>query len=209
MTIRIVAETDETVTVRRQDWVELLAALEDAEDRAAVVQRRAKEQFAGKDAARRDYLTTAEATRLLNKENPIRVWREKRQLSQRALAAEARIGAGYLAEIELGRKPGSDDAYRRLAAVLGVTPDDLDLRKLRMREPDFGRILLRLNWVPPGISSGQRGPWADRQTFATLNDAIEFVRENWISIQGRSPRLTSQDGIVIYTADELNVVFSS
>jgi ribosome-binding protein aMBF1 (putative translation factor) len=127
--IKILTETDDTITVSRDDWLELLAALDDAEDRAAVAERRAVERSLGKEATRRNYLTAAEAARLLNGENPIKVWREKRGLSQRVLAAEAKIGSSYLAEIETGKKPGSDHAYRKLAAALGVLPDDLDLRQ--------------------------------------------------------------------------------
>jgi ribosome-binding protein aMBF1 (putative translation factor) len=129
--IKILTETENTVTVSREDWLELLAALDDAEDRAAVVERSAKERTIGKETLRRSYLTAAEAARLLDGENPVKVWREKQGLSQRALATEAKIGNSYLAEIEAGRKPGSDAAYRKLAAVLGVSPDDLDLRQWR------------------------------------------------------------------------------
>jgi predicted transcriptional regulator len=103
--------------------------LEDAEDRAAVAEWRATERTLGKEVARADYLTGAEAMRLLDGENPVKMWREKRGFSQRALAAEAKIGHSYLAEIETGRKPGSDSVYRKLAAALGVSPDELDMRR--------------------------------------------------------------------------------
>jgi ribosome-binding protein aMBF1 (putative translation factor) len=127
--IKILTETDTTVTVSRADWTELLAALDDAEDRAAVAERRALERNVGKELRRADYLTPAEAKRLLDGENPVKVWREKRGLSQRALAREAGIGHSYLAEIETGRKPGSDSAYRQLASILRVSPDNLDNRR--------------------------------------------------------------------------------
>jgi len=127
--IKILTETADTITVSRENWFELLSALDDAEDRAAVAERRAQERDFGKETVRRGYLTAAETTRLLDGENPVKVWRGKRGLSQRALAAEAKIGNGYLAEIESGRKPGSDAAYRKLAIVLGVSPDDLDTRQ--------------------------------------------------------------------------------
>jgi ribosome-binding protein aMBF1 (putative translation factor) len=126
--IKILAETEETVTIRRVDWLKVLADLDDAEDIAAVAERRVKERLLGKESVRRDYLTAAEARQLLDGANPVKVWREKRGLSQRALAAETGIGGSYLAEIETGRKPGSDAAYRKLAAALGVAPDDLDNR---------------------------------------------------------------------------------
>jgi len=48
------------------------------------------------------------------------VWREKRGRSQRELATAAGVSAGYLAEIETGRKSGSAAALARLAKALQV-----------------------------------------------------------------------------------------
>lgn len=124
--IKIIAETADTITLARQDWLRLLAELEDAEDRAAVRERREFEASVGSARARRSYLTADEARRLLDGENPIRLWREKRGLSQRALAAKAQLGNSYLAEIETGRKPGSRVALRKLATALQVRSEDLD-----------------------------------------------------------------------------------
>ena len=124
--IKLVAETEDTVTLARQDWLKLLAELEDAEDRAAVRARREFESSVGTASARRNYLSAAEARRLLDGENAVKLWREKRGLSQRALAGKAQLGNSYLAEIETGRKPGSRAALRKLAAALEVSPEDLD-----------------------------------------------------------------------------------
>jgi transcriptional regulator with XRE-family HTH domain len=62
---------------------------------------------------------------LLAGESPVKVWREKRGRSQRELAAAAGVGAGYLAEIETGRKPGSVVALARLGKALQVQIEDL------------------------------------------------------------------------------------
>ena len=123
--VKILTETRDTVTVSRGDWTRLLSELEDALDRAAVVERRREEAAKGVQAARRNYLTAREARRLLDGESPVKVWREKRGLSQRELAAAAGVGAGYLAEIETGRKPGSVRALARLARALRVQMEDL------------------------------------------------------------------------------------
>jgi|SRR5579871_3427109 len=125
--IKILGQTKDTVTISREDWTALLNELEDVEDRAAVRKRRSEEAAVGKQIARRDYLTGQEAMRLLQGESPVRVWREKRGMTQRALAAGAGIAPSYLAEIEGGRKPGSADALSRLARALGV-PMDLLLK---------------------------------------------------------------------------------
>lgn len=120
-----VAETGDTVTLTRADFEALLDAAEDAADLAAVAAHRAYEARVGWDVARRNYFTAEEAKRLLDGESRVKVWREKRGLSQRALAEQAELSPSYLAEIELGRKPGSVDALRKLARALDVPVDYL------------------------------------------------------------------------------------
>jgi ribosome-binding protein aMBF1 (putative translation factor) len=124
-TVRILTETPDTVTIRRSDFELLVEAAEDAEDFAALAEHDAEEARLGRDAARREYLTADEAERLLDGESPIKVWRNKRGLSQRALAKAAGMQPGYLAEIETGRKPGSADALNRLSTALSVAMKDL------------------------------------------------------------------------------------
>jgi ribosome-binding protein aMBF1 (putative translation factor) len=132
--VRILAETADTVTIGRSDFEALVLAAEDAEDFAALAEHDAEEARLGRDTARRDYLTADEADRLLDGESPIRVWRDKRGLSQRALAKMAGMQPGYLAEIETGRRPGSADALNRLSTALGVAMKDLMSRDRRMRQ---------------------------------------------------------------------------
>ena len=65
------------------------------------------------------------ARRLIEGEHPLKVWREHRGLTQKALAAEAGTSALYLSQIERGRRSGSTKLLRRLADALGVEIDDL------------------------------------------------------------------------------------
>ena len=65
------------------------------------------------------------AHRLIDGENPVRVWREHRGLSGRALAQAAGISAAYLSQIERGARKPSVSVLRRLAQALGVTLDDI------------------------------------------------------------------------------------
>ena len=65
------------------------------------------------------------ANRLLDGENPLRVWRDLRGLTQAALAEKAGVHRVTVAEIETGRKKGSIATLRALAVALDVSVDDL------------------------------------------------------------------------------------
>ncbi len=124
--IKLLSETDDTVTISRADLNALLLAAEDAEDLTAVREQRAREEaLGGYGRAKADYYTAEEAKRLLAGESPIRIWREKRGLTQRALAEAASIQTGYLSEIESGKKPGSITAHHALAKALNIPMDYL------------------------------------------------------------------------------------
>ena len=119
--INVVDETTDTVSIRRADFDALLADLEDAEDRAALLEH----ALAKAKGALPEPLTIEEADRLINGESPVKVWREKRGLTQRALASHAEISPSLLAEIEKGTKAGSVDTLRKLAHELKVDVDTL------------------------------------------------------------------------------------
>jgi ribosome-binding protein aMBF1 (putative translation factor) len=122
---RPLVESRSTVTLRKRDWKALVELLEDMEDRAAMAAVLAHEEKVGKEFARRDYMTGDELKRILDDESPVKVWREKRGLTQRELAGQAVVSASYLAEIETGKKPGSAVALRKLARVLAVPMENL------------------------------------------------------------------------------------
>jgi transcriptional regulator with XRE-family HTH domain len=58
----------------------------------------------------------------------VKVWREKRGLTQRMLAEQAGVSPSHLAEIETGKKPGSADASRKLSRALAIPTENLVLR---------------------------------------------------------------------------------
>jgi DNA-binding XRE family transcriptional regulator len=119
--IKLLAETPDTVTISRADLERLILAAEDSEDIAAISRQVAEEAaIGGYQASRRNYYTGEEAERLLAGENPVRIWREKRALTQKALAEAAGLQPGYLSEIESGKKPGSAAAHYALAKALEV-----------------------------------------------------------------------------------------
>lgn len=62
---------------------------------------------------------------ILDGENPLKVWREYRGLSQQQLAGMAGISASYLSQIETGKRAGSTEVLVAIAKALNVTLDDL------------------------------------------------------------------------------------
>ena len=63
--------------------------------------------------------------RLIAGENPVRVWREHRGHSLRQLAEQARVGVGYLSQIENGERKGTVETLKKIATALDVDIDDL------------------------------------------------------------------------------------
>lgn len=111
---------EEMVVVPRADYERLAEAAEMLSDVEAL--RRANARIeAGED----EDLPAAMVRRMLAGENPVRVWREHRDMSVAELAAKAGISRSSLGQIESGR----EDAFStmsRIAATLGIMLDDLD-----------------------------------------------------------------------------------
>ena len=62
---------------------------------------------------------------VLNKENPIKVFREYRGLTQEQLADKTGVQRADLAAMETGQKPGSTKTLTAIAEVLELDVDDL------------------------------------------------------------------------------------
>ena len=95
------------MTVPRAEYDALTERLEDLDDIVAALK-----------AGGGQPMPLEWARRIMEGESPVRVWREFRGLSLRTLAAKAGVSPGYLSEIELGKKPGSVEAYKDLAGAL-------------------------------------------------------------------------------------------
>ena len=95
----------------------LSAAMEDAEDAALFDSVRATD-----DGFR---IPVAVANALLDGEQPVKVWREHRGLTQEALAGKARISKAYLCQIETRKRVGALKTLKALADALAVKVDDL------------------------------------------------------------------------------------
>ena len=110
----------EWAVVPYEEYVALLDRLEEAEDLRAYDEAKA-ELAAGHDEA----IPAAVVARLSNGESPLRVWREYRGLTQRALAEAAGVGKSYVCQLEAGAKTGSVKVLRALAVALDLDVGDL------------------------------------------------------------------------------------
>lgn len=98
----------------------LLEMAEDVEDVRAY-DKAMQELESGED----ELLPSEMVERLMNGENPLRVWREYRGLTQETLAQAIGVGKSYISQIEAGKKPGSAKVLKALATALSLDVDDL------------------------------------------------------------------------------------
>ena len=108
------------VLIPEADYEILMSAAEDAADVAAVQTFRLK-----LEAGEEELIPAVIVDRILNGENRIRVWRDHRGLTCTALAEKAGIAQPFLSQIETGKREGTVETLRRIAAALNVTIDDL------------------------------------------------------------------------------------
>ena len=62
---------------------------------------------------------------ILDGENPIKVWREFRQLTQKQLADKVNISKPYLSQIETGKRTGTAEILSSIAKTLNVSLEQL------------------------------------------------------------------------------------
>jgi DNA-binding XRE family transcriptional regulator len=62
---------------------------------------------------------------ILDGENPIKVWREHRGMTQQQAAEKAGISKAYLSQLESGQRKGTTQVLRSIAKALDVSLDDL------------------------------------------------------------------------------------
>ena len=56
-------------------------------------------------------------------ENPVRVFRDWKDVTQMHLAFKTKLGQGYISDLENGRRKGTIKAMKRIAAALGIPLD--------------------------------------------------------------------------------------
>ena len=72
-----------------------------------------------------EYFPAVVTKRLVTGDNPIKVYREYRALTQATLAEQSGISTMYLSQIETGKRGGSTRVLTAIAEVLKVEVDDL------------------------------------------------------------------------------------
>lgn len=114
----------ETITIPRAAYDALVERLEDLEDQMLLDRHRHEER-----------VPADMVDRLLDGENPVKVWREHRGLSQRDLAKTVGLSAGMIGEIETGGRTPSLPAANAIAAALDLGLDDLFLAPPAVADP--------------------------------------------------------------------------
>jgi ribosome-binding protein aMBF1 (putative translation factor) len=102
------------------DYESLVASAEQSSD------VRAYDEAKRRIASGEDELVPSEfANRILDGENPVRVWREYRGMSAKDLAAKTGLSPAYISQIETGDRDGSFETMKKIAQALSVSLDDL------------------------------------------------------------------------------------
>lgn len=122
MTVQVIKQGDkpEWVVVPYQEYLRLVEKaemLQDVQDYDSV-----KTALAN---GGEELLPEKMVNAFLEGENPIKVWREYRGLTQQALAEAAKISVPYLSQLETGKRKGSLEVLSAIAGALHVTLDDL------------------------------------------------------------------------------------
>ena len=110
----------EWAVIPYRDYQKLYESLEDAED-AEDIEANLRAIQAGNEITIPGEITFA----ILDGTNPIRAWREYKQIKMNALAKNAGISPAYLSQIENGRRNPTIDTLKAIAQELNLDVDML------------------------------------------------------------------------------------
>jgi DNA-binding XRE family transcriptional regulator len=108
------------VLIPFEEYERLIEAAEDAADAHDIdgIKRRL--------ATGEEELIPAEMVdRMIDGENKLRVWREHRGMSAKELAEATALAAPYISQLETGKREGTIETFKKIAAVLRVDIDDV------------------------------------------------------------------------------------
>jgi hypothetical protein len=111
----------EVAILPRKDYEVLIAKASEADEDAGTVRlvAKARDEIAGGGPL----LPKAVVDRLANGEQPVRVLREWRDITQMHLSFKTNLSQGHISDIENGRRTGTAAALRLIADVLKVPLD--------------------------------------------------------------------------------------
>jgi DNA-binding XRE family transcriptional regulator len=111
----------EVAILPRKEYEALAARAAEADEDIGT--RRIVERARREIAAGAPLLPKEVVDRLAKRENPIRVLREWRDMTQLHLAFKTGLSQGYMSDVETGRRNGAAVALRRIADALKVPLD--------------------------------------------------------------------------------------
>jgi DNA-binding XRE family transcriptional regulator len=106
----------DVVTIKLAEYERLKAAAEDLADILA---------FDRAISSPTESMPSEYVKRLIDGENPVRVYRNWRGMTQEELAKRSGVNRVQIAQIEAGKKTGSVETSKKLAETLSVTVDEL------------------------------------------------------------------------------------
>lgn len=140
--VQFIKTTDgeELAVLPKREYERLAALVADEDAGTARIVRKVR---AAVEAGTEVVLPKAIVDRLAAGENPIRVLRVWRDMTQAYLAAAARITQGYLSDLETGKRKGTVAMHQILARALGIPIQLLLSIAVSEAEADPGRIAMR------------------------------------------------------------------
>jgi ribosome-binding protein aMBF1 (putative translation factor) len=111
-------QSREVAILPRKDYESLIAEADEDVGTARIVARARKDVGGGAPLLPKDVVD-----RLADGENPVRVLREWRGITQMQLAAGTKVGQGHISDIEKGRRIGTPATLRAVATALHVPVD--------------------------------------------------------------------------------------
>lgn len=131
----------EELAVLPKSEYERLAALATDEDIGTA--RLVRKARAAVEAGQEVLLPKAVVDRLAASDNPIRVLREWREMTQAELSMAVGIRQGYLSDLESGKRKGTIVLHQKFARALGVPIDLLLPIEVSEEEANPGRLARR------------------------------------------------------------------
>ncbi len=111
---------DRMVLIPFEEYGRLVEAHEDAADARTI------DEIKRRLATGEEELIPAEMVdRMIDGENKLRVWREHRGLSAKQLAKAMGLAAPCISQLETGKREGTIETFKKIAAALRVDIDDI------------------------------------------------------------------------------------